>query len=384
MRKVDHRLLRVATTALAAVLLVGCGGAATPSSTGKSQPAATSGSTAAAPQAQSSPLKVAFVEFSTGQGSAWVRANENGAKYLKQHVKGIQTKVIESIPEGPGVVPVLQKLAQSGYGIIFADSYGYLNFTKQVAAQYPKTIFINQEATYHHGNLGSFYGRIEQARYLEGVTAGLMTKSNIIGFVGAYPVPPVIVGIDAFALGVQSVNPKAAVKVDWVHSWYDPPKEKEAADALLNAGADIIANHADSAATLQAAAARGKYGMTSNADFSTVAPKAYLTGQIWNWGPYFVQTVKAVRNHTWKAAYFDGTLANGAVALGPWGESVPASVRQKVDQIKQEMIAGKVHALAGPIYDQAGQLKLAKGQVMSAAARSSINWLVKGIEGSTK
>jgi basic membrane protein A len=338
----------------------------------------------AASTAAGGPAKVAFVEFSTGQGSAWVRANEIGADYVKTHVQGVQVKVIESITEGPGVVPVLQQLGREGYAVVFADSYGYQNFTKQVAPQYPKTVFINEEATYHDGNLGSFYGRLEEARYLEGIVAGMMTKSNIIGFAGGYAVPPVIIGLDAFALGVQSVNPRAVVDVTWVHSWYDPPKEKEAADALLNVGADIIANHADSPATLQAAAARGKYGMTSNADYSAVAPKAYLTGTVWNWGPYFARTVEAVMNHTWRPAYFDGTLANGAVGLGPWGDAVPQAVRARVAAVQGEIVSGKRDPLRGPIYDQSGRLRVPAGTVMSAHDRAGIGWLVKGIKGTTK
>lgn len=334
--------------------------------------------------AAGSPMKVAFVEFATGQGSAWVRANEVGADYVKTHVQGVQVKVIESITEGPGVVPVLQQLGREGYAVVFADSYGYQNFTKQVALQYPKTNFINEEATYHEGNLASFYGRLEEARYLEGVVAGLMTKSDTIGFAGGYAVPPVIVGLDAFALGVQSVNPKAVVKVTWVHSWYDPPKEKEAADALLNAGADIVANHADSPATLQAAAAQGKYGMTSNADYSTVAPKAYLTGTVWNWGPYFARTVEAVMHHTWKPAYFDGTLANGAVGLGPWGQAVPQAVRAKVAAVRRAITSGRLDPLRGPIFDQSGKLRVHAGSVMNPSERASIDWLAKGIEGTTK
>ena len=166
-----------------------------------------------------------------------------------------------------------------------------------------------------HGpkNVTSYYGKLEQVRYLEGVLAGKMTKTNIIGFAGGWPYPAVVSGANAFALGVQSVNPNAKVITGWVNSWYNPPKEKETADALLNAGADIVANHLDSSATLLAAAAKGKWGMTSNASWASAAPQAFLSGSAWHWGPYYVRLVKSVMEGKFESKRYLGSLGDGTV-----------------------------------------------------------------------
>lgn len=333
---------------------------------------------------QEGKMKVAFVEFATPEATYWVRANVAGANYVKKNVKNVEVRIIQSVPEGPPAVPVFQQLGAEGFDVVFANGYGYQNVIKPVAAQYPKTVFINEQAAFQEGNLGSFYGRVEDGRYLTGIVAGLMTKSNIIGFVGNYAIPPVIKGVNAFARGVQSVNPKAVVRVNWINSWYDPPAEKEAADAHMNAGADVVATHADSGATIQAAAARGKYAMSSAPDHKHLSPKYYLTGTGWNWGPFFAKTVEEVRAGTWKAKYFDGTLANGTVILGEWGDSVPQSVKDKIEDTRQQIVAGKLDPLQGPIYDQSGKLRVPKGEMLKGKARAGIDWLVKGVEGGVK
>lgn len=335
--------------------------------------------------AAASKLKIAFIEFAQSSGSSWVRANKEGAEYLKAHEQNIDVTRVESVPNGPGVVPVMNSLIAKGNTVIFANSYGYGTFVPGVARRHPNVHFIVQEADPKGPNIASYYGKLEQVRYLEGVLAGKMTKSNIVGFVGAYPYPVVVSGVNAFALGVHSVNPKAKVLTNWVNSWYDPPKEKEAADSLLNAGADIIANHCDSAATLQAAAARGKWGMTSNANWSSAAPKAFLTGSTWNWGPYYVKVINEIKGGKFKPSQYLASLADGTEGLLPYGPAVTEAAKQAVAAAKKKIISGQLKVFAGPIFDNKGKLRIPAGKTMSSdEAADKMGWLVAGVQGSTK
>jgi basic membrane protein A len=329
-------------------------------------------------------FKVGFIEIGTPT-MGWVAANEKGAKYLREQLPWVEVKTVESIAEGPGVVPVLKNLAGDGYRVIFANAYGYATFAPKVANEYPKTIFIIQQASPpNQPNLTSYYGHMEESRYLQGVVAGRMTKSNLIGFVAAFPFSPVVAGLNAFALGAQSVNPKAVVKVAWVNSWSDAPKEKEAADALLAAGADIIASHTDSAIPLQTAADHGKWGMSSNWAWSEVAPDAFLAANIWNWGIYYVELVKSVRDGTFKPERAMGSLKNGVADIA-LGKNVPDDVRASVKSAKDALISGEKQIFAGPLSDNTGKLRIPQGETLSLDDSSAkMDWLVQGVEGSTK
>lgn len=336
--------------------------------------------------AASDKLKVAFIEFGEPSGSSWVRANTEAAKYLEAQVPDLDVTRVESVPDGPGVVPVINSLIAKGNKVIFANSYGYGTFVPEIAKRHPDVYFVVQMANPKGGpNVATYYGKLEQVRYLEGVLAGKMTKTNIVGFAGAFPYSAVVSGANAFALGVQSVNPKAKVLTNWVNSWYDPPKEKEAADALLNAGADIVANHLDSSATLEAAAAKGKWGMTSNANWSFAAPNAFLSGSAWNWGPFYVKIVQSVLAHKFEAKHYLGSLADGTVVLLPYGPAVTDDAKKAVEEAKANIIAGKLDVFAGPLNDNQGKLRVPAGTVLgSDDASASMNWLVAGITGSVK
>jgi basic membrane protein A and related proteins len=331
-------------------------------------------------------LKVAFIEFAQPSGTAWVRATFEATKYLEAHVADLDVTRVESVPDGPGVVPVINNLIAKGNKIIFANSYGYGTFVPEIAKRHPDVYFVVQMANPKGGdNVASYYGKLEQARYLEGVLAGKMTKTNIVGFAGAFPYSAVVTGANAFALGVQSVNPNAKILTNWVNSWYDPPKEKESADALLNAGVDIVVNHLDSAASLEAAAAKGKWGMTSNADWSAAAPNAFLSGSAWNWGPFYVHIVQSVLAHKFEAKRYLGSLADGGVVLLPYGPAVTDDAKKAVEEAKAKIISGELNVFAGPLTDNEGKLRVPAGTVVgSDEAAASMNWLVAGVTGSVK
>ncbi len=220
-----------------------------------------------------------------------------------------------------------------------------------------------------------------QARYLSGIVAGKMTKSNVLGYVAAQPISKVIRGINAFTLGAQSVNPNVQVKVVWTNTWYDPAAEKEAAKSLLTAGADIITQEQDTPSAQQAAQDAGKYGIGFSSDMKAYAPKAELTAPIWNWGPYYAKVVEAVKNGTWKTGQDWPSIQSGIVDLAPYGDMVPQDVRTLVDQKKQDLANGKFDVFWGPIKAQDGQTKVAEGQKMSDDDMLNMNWFVKGVVG---
>lgn len=331
------------------------------------------------------PLKVAFIEFSQVSGASWVRANAEATKYLQEHVSGLEITRVESVPDGPGVVPVINSLIAKGNKVIFANSYGYGTFVPDIAKKHPDVDFVVQMANPKGPtNVASYYGKLEEVRYLEGVLAGKMTKTNIIGFSGAFPYPAVVSGANAFALGVKSVNPGAKIITNWVNSWYDPPKEKEAADALLDAGADIIVNHLDSSATLQAAAAKGKWGMTSNATYQFAAPEAFLSGSAWNWGPFYVKAVEAVKANKFQSTRYLGSIGDGIVVLLPFGPMVTEDAKQAVETAKKKIVSGELKVFAGPIEDNQGKLRVPNGSALSSEeAATTMSWLVAGVQGST-
>ncbi|MDI3257022.1 MAG: BMP family ABC transporter substrate-binding protein, partial [Kyrpidia sp.] len=220
-----------------------------------------------------------------------------------------------------------------------------------------------------------------QASYLAGIAAGKMTKKNVLGYVGAFPIPEVIYNINAFALGAQSVNPNVKVKVLWSNTWFDPQTERQAATSLLDQGVDVVAAYQDSPASLQAAQERGAYAIGNDSDMSRFAPQAYITNPVWNWGPYYVQVVKDVMEGKWKSGQYLGGLKDGMVDLAPFGRSVPQDVRDLVEQQKAKIVNGELDPFQGPIHDSAGRLRVPEGTQMKDQDILSMNWFVKGVEG---
>ena len=216
---------------------------------------------------------------------------------------------------------------------------------------------------------------------MSGIAAGKQTTSNVIGYVAAFPIPEVVRGINAFTLGVRSVNPQAKVKVIWTNTWYDPAKEKQAAMSLLDAGADVIAQHQDTPGPMQAAEEKGKFGIGYNTDMSKMAPKAVLTSPIWNWGPYYVKVVEAVKNKTWKSEQYWGSMADNIVDLAPYGPMVKDDTKKLIEEAKKKIVAGQWDVFWGPVKDQSGAVKIAAGQKMSDADMLGFNWFVEGVDG---
>jgi len=327
-------------------------------------------------------IKVAFIYVGPRNDGGWSQAHDAGRLYLEKMLPNVKTSFSESVKEGAPAERVFRSYVNQGYKVIFATSFGYMDPMYNVAKDYPNVVFEHCSGFKASKNMGNYFGRMYQPDYLSGLVAGFMTKTNYIGFVAPFSTPEVVREINSFTIGVREVNPKAEVHVIWTNSWFDPVKEGNAAQTFLSNNADVIASGVDSPAAIEAAAKKGKYAVGYDSDMSHFAPQAVLTSRVWDWGPYYVKTVKSVMNGTWKSGAYWGGMNTGIVRLAPYGPMVPAKVKKYVEAKKKLIIKGKFHPFTGRLYDQKGELKLKKGQVMSDKDMLSIQWFVRGVIGS--
>ncbi|OBZ17028.1 MULTISPECIES: BMP family ABC transporter substrate-binding protein [Bacillales] len=323
--------------------------------------------------------RVAFVYIGPPGDGGWTFEHDKGRLYMEEKL-GIKADTVENVPESADAERIITELAQN-HDIIFTTSFGYMDYTLNVAKKFPKVKFLHTAGYKINDNMGTFFGKNFDASYLSGIAAGKMTKKNVIGYVGAFPIPEVIYNINAFALGVQSVNKDAKVSVVWTNTWYDPTTERQAAVSLLDKGADVLLAYQDSPATLQAAAERGAMAGGNDSDMTRFAPEAYLTNPIWNWGPYYTKTVQAVIDGTWKSEQYSGSLADGMVDIAPLGPSVPEDVKTLVNDAKAKLISGEVSVFTGPITDASGAVKVEEGKTLTLEDILVMDWFVKGVEG---
>ncbi|MGI9571105.1 MAG: BMP family ABC transporter substrate-binding protein, partial [Desulfobulbia bacterium] len=274
-------------------------------------------------------MNVGFVYVTPIGDGGWSYAH-NQARMEVEKKDGVKTSFVEAVNEGPDSERVILNMARKGYDLIFATSFGYMDPMLKVAKQFPDITFMHCSGFKTNDNMGTYFGRMYQARYLSGMVAGAMTKSNVMGYVAAFPIPEVIRGINAFTLGAQSVNPDVTVRVVWTKTWYDPATEKEAAKSLLDVGADVIAQHQDSPGPQEAAEEKGVYSVGYNSDMSNFAPKAHLTAPVWNWAPIYTNAVEQVQAGTWKSESIWAGLEAGVVDLAPMGDMVPKDVQETV------------------------------------------------------
>lgn len=325
-------------------------------------------------------VKVGFVYVGPIGDGGWTYAHNEGRKYLEEQL-GVETIYKESVPESQESEKVLYDMIDQGANIIFATSFGFMDYTEKVAKEHPEVTFLHCSGYKQLDNMANYFGRIYEARYLSGIVAGLKTQTDKIGYVAAYEIPEVIRGINAFTLGVKSVNPDAVVKVKWTHTWYDPAKEKEAAKALLDEGVDIIAQHQDTPGPQQAAEENGVWSIGYNTDMQAMAPKAYMTAPIWNWGPYYVEQVQAVMDGTWETSSYWGGMKDGVVELAPLTDIAPAEAKEAVEKAKGEIMEGTEKIFVGPIKDQTGAIKVEDGVELTDQELLSMDWFVEGVEG---
>lgn len=326
-------------------------------------------------------VKVGFVYIGAPGDAGWTYSHDQARQHLESSVPGVKTTYREQVDEGAAAEANINQLVQEGCKVVFANSFGYGDAVMEVAAKHSDVVFMHASGNNTSENVGTFFGRIYQPRYLSGIIAGKMTSSNTLGYVAAYPIPEVIRGINAFTLGAQSVNPDVTVKVVWTTTWFDPTKEKEAAKTLIEQGCDVIAQHQDTYAPQQAAQEAGVYSIGYHSDMSSFAPDANLTSVVWDWNDYYVNTVQSVIDGTWKSGSYWGGMEDGIVKLAPVSDKVPADVKTLVQEKEEAIKDGSFKVFAGPIKDQDGTVKVPEGTVMSDEELLNFNWFVAGVEG---
>lgn len=328
------------------------------------------------------PLKVAFVYVGPVGDAGWTYAHDQGRLAMEKALGDkVKTTFVESVPEGADAERVIRKLAVDGNRLIFATSFGYMNAMDKISRVFPNVVFEHATGYKRGKNLGTYETRLYEAAYLDGVIAGKMTKSNILGVVASFPVPEVVRNVDAFTLGAQSVNPAIRTKVVWVNTWYDPAKERQAAEALIAQGADILSQCTDSPATLQAAQEKGIYAFGWDSDMTRFAPKAHLTAGTNVWGEFYTRTAQAVIDGTWKTSDIHGGLHEGMVKMAPLNPVIPAPVVKIFEERKAAIAQGRFHPFQGPIKDQSGTIQVAAGADMPQEQVQSLNFFVQGVDG---
>ncbi|MEH2460776.1 BMP family ABC transporter substrate-binding protein [Nostoc sp.] len=340
-------------------------------------------SASASPVAVNEPLKVGFVYVGLVGDFGWTYAHDLGRRDMEANLQDqVKTTFVENVNEGADAQKVIRQLALDGNKLIFTTSCGYMNPTIKVAKDFGDVVFEDCAGYKRAANVGTYLGRFEEPRYLTGMIAGKMTKSNVVGFIGAYPIPEVIRGISAFTQGVRLTNPQAKVKVLWVQSWYDPAKEREAAQALVNLGADILTQHTNSGAVVQLAEEKGIYAFGYNSDMSKFGQKAHLTSAINKWGKFYTDTALAVMSNTWKSQEVWDGIGQGMVDISPMNQAIPADVQQLVNAKRDQFIQGTAHPFDGPVKDQKGMVRVPTGKVLDDRGQLAMDWYVEGIEGS--
>jgi simple sugar transport system substrate-binding protein len=364
-----RKIIHTALAAAVAITLASCGK--------KEEPAPK-----AAEPAKTERLKVGFIYVGPVGDAGWTFAHDNGRKHIEQKFGDkIKTTFVEKVPEGADAERVIRDLVSQGNKLIFATSFGFGDAMEKVAKDHPDVKFEHATGYKTSANLRVYEAKFYEDAYLAGVVAGSMTKTNTIGFVGSFPIPEVLRNINAFTLGARSVNPKVTTKVVWVNTWFDPPKESEAAQALINQKADVLLQNTDSTAVLQTAEKNGKYAFGWDSDMSAFAPKAHLGSAVVNWGPYYEKAVNDVLAETWKTSDTKWGTKEGANDLIKINSAVPESAKKRVDEIKAELKAGTFAVFRGPLKDNTGKIVLEKDVAADDAWKGKINFYVEGVEG---
>jgi basic membrane lipoprotein Med (substrate-binding protein (PBP1-ABC) superfamily) len=333
----------------------------------------------------SAAFKAAWIYVGPHNDGGWSQAHDQGRLAVQ---KALGSKVVttykENVPEGPQVAQVIDSLVSDGNKIIFATSFGYQPAMDAASKKYPDVKFEMATGTIIHKNMAEYYGAGEDAIYLSGIAAGAASTSGVVGYVVPFAIPEVIRHTNAFTLGVQKAHPGAKVKIIWTNSWFSPDKEKKAAENLHSAGADVIGQNVDSPAAGQYAESAKVPWVGYDSNAQKFAPKSWLTGAVYNWGPYYLKRTEAAMNGTWKTGNYYGNLKDGFTKLAPFGKGVTAKTKALIASQEALIKSGKWNEFSGPVYDQSGKLRIKAGHRPTFNELYSMNYLVKGVIGSPK
>lgn len=381
MRSRFGRLAGLAGLAAVAVVLAACGGTSS------------GGATPSSKYSTSHPFVAAFIYVGTANDHGWTQAHDTGRLAVDSHFGGVvKTLYKENVPEGPQTAQAITQVINQGANIIFATSFGFQDAMAAAAKQNPNVYFEQATGTAMATNLSEYFGAGEDGDYLSGMAAGAATKNGKIGFVAPYPIPEVIREIDAYTMGARSMNPNATVQVVWTNTWFDPAKERQAAESLVAAGVDVLGDGQDSPTTGQVADAHGLKWTGYDSDQTSFAPNAWLTATTYNWGPYYVKQVQAAMDGTWKSHFYYGGIHDGFIVMAPFGKSVSADTQAKITAKQDAIKGGSFKVFAGPITKQDGSVGVPAGQSLPVCTAScgganketdlfGLNWFVQGVKG---
>lgn len=328
--------------------------------------------------------KIGFIYVGPKSDFGYNYAMDQGRLAMEKAIPGVKTVFFENIPENAEVERVMERLVSQGFKLIFPTSYGYLDPALNVAKKYPKVTFMHAGGFKLAPNLGTFFADIDEVEFLSGMAAGAATKTGKLGFIAAHPIPQTLRNINAFTLGAQSMNPKVTTTVVWTGTWSDPAKEAEAANSLIDGGADVLTMHVDGPITIaQTAEKRGAMVCGYHADASKFAPKGWLTGSAWNWGPLMERIAKSVAAGTWKSEHIRGSIKDGYVKLAPFGPAVPEAARKTILE-KEAAFKSGAALWSGSIAKQDGAAVSKPGETMPMAKVESMDFLVAGVKGALK
>jgi basic membrane protein A len=327
------------------------------------------------------PFKAGFIYVGPVADFGWSHQHDLGRQAAQKAIGDkLKTTYVESVKEGPDSERVIRELATGGNGIIFTTSFGFMNPTIKVAKQFPAVKFEHCTGYKRAVNVATYNIRFYEGRYIQGVIAGKVSKSGVVGYIGSVPIPEVVMGMNAFIQGMRTVNPQGKIKLVWINGWYDPGKESDAAKALIDQGADIIAQHTDSAAPLQVAEQRGVHGFGQASDMIKFAPKAQLTSSVDHWDEYYTQRIQAAMDGSWTTQDIWGGLKSGMLHMAPW-TNMPDDAAQAAQAAEDGIKSGSIVIFKGPLNDQSGKIKVADGAQLTDDDILGMNWLAEGIEG---
>jgi simple sugar transport system substrate-binding protein len=303
---------------------------------------------------------------------------------MEKHFGGrVKTSFVENVPATADAERVIRQLAATGNALIFTTSFGYMEPTLKVAKVFPKVKFEHATGFKTAPNVVTYESRIHEGAYLLGVLAGRMSRSGSLGYVASFPIPEVIRNINAFTLGARSVNPKARTRVVWVDTWYDPGKERQATEALVAQGVDMLCQNTDSAAVVQTAERLGVGACGWDSDMAKYGPKAQYAANTQNWTDYYIAEVQKVLDGTWTGSRATvGGLKDKMVVMSPLNKSVPADAAKLFEERRSAIAADKLNPFSGPLKDNSGKVRVAANVTMTHEQLMSIDWYVEGVEGS--
>ncbi|RVU31754.1 MULTISPECIES: BMP family ABC transporter substrate-binding protein [Neptunomonas] len=324
-------------------------------------------------------MKVGFVYVGPIGDHGWSYQHDQGRLAVEKHFGDkVKTTYVENVPEGADAERVIRNLAKTGHKLIFTTSFGFMNPTLKVAKQFPRVTFEHATGYKQAKNVGTYISNTYEGRYVAGFVAAKVTKSNKIGYIASFPIPEVIRDINAVQMALNKYNPEAELKIIWVNSWFDPGKEADAANAMIDQGVDVILQHTDSPAAMQAANRRGVYAVGQASDMQHFGPKAHVMSVVNEWAPFYINRVQQVMDGTWKSEDHWGGMAEGEIVI-PEFTNVPADVAEEAQSLIDAISAGKLHPFAGPIKNQKGELKVAEGEILEHGEMAGMNWFIEGV-----